>query len=263
MAEPRLPRHDPKNDAGRQKRPLTADSRTLVDDISQELSDLRESYETRLKATDDEVSALRQTLEGANVQDALDKVIAMEERLAKLPTEGENNILDRLGDAEVALQRMDKRREEIPGVKSVRAQSMEILADECSRNPVWHQLIQNDPLVLQGDDGNSHRDTEEDDGGNDIVGQGMTRIRRDEEIQKIDLRRFGQQARAEERCALPLGKRERQEHDHGDGQRDGQQEKRRRVIREPSAFGRRKLPDVRNQGECDVRNLCGAPHKSP
>lgn len=145
----RVPRQEPRNDEGRQRRNLSSQQREAVDQISQELAEIRESHETRCDGMSSEISALRETLENQDVQGALDRLTSVEESLAQIPLEGDESILDRLGDTEVALQRLANGGGGGSGSTGhdMRAQAREIWTEEIARNPVWNQLVENDPAL--------------------------------------------------------------------------------------------------------------------
>jgi HK97 family phage major capsid protein len=138
------------------KRNLTTEQQEVVDEINQAVSEMRKAHDSELAALRANVSeaqaaveAVKATLSHSQVQADLDRFLAIEEHLAKLPVEGEANIGERLVDLETALQRL----EDAPagtasaGAFDPRAQAREVFKDEVASSPVWSELIDHDPAL--------------------------------------------------------------------------------------------------------------------
>lgn len=121
--------------------PLNAGQKAMVEEIGQTVSEIRDeatAVKIRLEDTESGLTAIRQTLSKGSVQDAMDKVIALEEKLA-----------ERISDIDLKLGRMSHGPDPSAGdgVPRMRAQAMEILNEVIARNPVMAENISHDPAL--------------------------------------------------------------------------------------------------------------------
>lgn len=152
------PIQEPKNDEGRKKKNLTPEQQTVLDEVRQELREIRGSFETRVEAATRELrdetaaklTALRETLAEARVQEGLDKITDFETHLAALPVEGDESFPDRLSAVEASVQQLAKGPGGAggpAGKTDLRAQVMETLADQIAFNPQLGDMIRHDPAL--------------------------------------------------------------------------------------------------------------------
>lgn len=137
----------PNNDEGRRR--LTGDQRAAIDEANQILSEIRDAHAGRLDSCETRLTAIQETLDREDVQGALDRVMNVEEHLQSLPIEGDASILDRLGDMEVALQKMTKGGNGSPANNSIRNEAREVFSEEIARNPILGDLVDNDPALAE------------------------------------------------------------------------------------------------------------------
>lgn len=136
---------DPKNDPAKETRNLSTEAKAIVTEIEGLVEGVRAQHAADVKALREELGTA-ETMSKASVQEALDKVVAMEESLNTITT-GDTSLTERLGDIEVAIQKMEKGEAGAGSKFDPRADAFKMFADAVSMDPCLSEQIEQDPRL--------------------------------------------------------------------------------------------------------------------
>lgn len=112
---------------------------------AQLLSELRQDIDTRVKALEDRDRAVGEAFSEERFKEGIDGYFEGEEWLAEMR---DADVLNRLGDIDVALQRLSKGGGLPEGADSaIRAEALKAYAEKIERSPQLRKIVENDPSL--------------------------------------------------------------------------------------------------------------------